>query len=131
MRFERGGKGKYWIPKPGDTNSRTPLLGGNDGTSRSQSPAKRTANSDDVANYGGAVGDDTLDADDERLYVRAKALEYGDWNVSLNPCSTYHLLTPTVSSHNCSRSIKGNVAKCIAQLVDNINEQESSTANPR
>ena len=27
MRYQRGGKGKYWIPKPGQVNSRTPLLG--------------------------------------------------------------------------------------------------------
>lgn len=28
MRYGRDGKGKYWIPTPGEVNSRTPLLGG-------------------------------------------------------------------------------------------------------
>jgi hypothetical protein len=82
MRFERGGKGKYWIPKPGDANSRTPLLGNGDGPSRSHSPVKQPANSDGAADYGSGANDDDLDPNDERLYERAKALEYGDWNVS-------------------------------------------------
>jgi len=34
MRYERGGKGKYWIPRPGEGNSRTPLLAKNGGSSR-------------------------------------------------------------------------------------------------
>jgi hypothetical protein len=102
MRFERGGKGKYWIPKPGDANSRTPLLGNGDGPSRSHSPVKRPANGDGVANYGATPEDDNLDPDDERLYERAKALEYGDWNVSSCAQFVVYWLTSTVSCNHRS-----------------------------
>ena len=39
MRYERGGKGKYWIPKPGEATARTPLLS-SDSRPRSLSPSK-------------------------------------------------------------------------------------------
>jgi hypothetical protein len=106
MRYERGGKGKYWIPKPGESNSRTPLLSSSDRPSRSHSPVKKPVNGDRVANYGGAEQDDNLDSDDERLYVRAKALEYGDWNVSLVPAFIHLCLLlqyPVITAHEASR----------------------------
>lgn len=82
MRYERGGKGKYWIPKPGEVNSRTPLIGNGDGPSRSRSPTKGTQH-DGAMDYGGGGGDDeTLDPVEEDLYERARKLEFGDWNVS-------------------------------------------------
>lgn len=74
MRYERGGKAKYWIPKPGEVNSRTPLLAGDD-HSRRVSAAER---------YRGYtnIEETTLDDEDERLFANARALEFGDWNVS-------------------------------------------------
>ena len=83
MRYERGGKGKYWIPKPGEVNSRTPLL------ATDQQLAARgmipTHHSTTEGVQSGKVGHDLepieLDEDDESLYANAKALEFGDWHV--------------------------------------------------
>lgn len=81
MRYERGGKGKYWIPKPGDVNSRTPLLGASSGPSRaatmSSSDGARPRYEDDGLEIGEAI----LDQEDEKLFSDAKAMEFGDWNV--------------------------------------------------
>lgn len=81
MRYERGGKGKYWIPKPGEVNSRTPLLG--------NPPVPRNAATMTSAREGTQQYDDrdpevnqeNLDPEDEALFADAKALEFGDWNV--------------------------------------------------
>lgn len=70
MRYERGGKAKYWLPSPGEINENTSLLNG--GSSRERA---------DLAT--GALDEDpTLDDDMEGLYQKAKRLEFGDWNVS-------------------------------------------------
>ena len=88
MRYERGGKGKYWIPKPGEANARTPLLGkAGPGESRAISPSTAAPSGRD---YAGRVTDNIepleIDKDEERLYENARALEFGDWNVgSFNP----------------------------------------------
>ena len=82
MRYERGGKGKYWIPKPGEVNSHTPLLGGKAGPSRARTVSPSVT--------GGKINDERgsddineakIDPQDERLFTRARALEFGDWNV--------------------------------------------------
>ncbi|PYH94215.1 PF03619 domain protein [Aspergillus ellipticus CBS 707.79] len=75
MRYERGGKAKYWIPKPGETNSRTPLLAGyeSSGRDRRSSTLSRFRSNSDIQ-------ETTLDEDDERLFTNARALEFGDWN---------------------------------------------------
>ncbi|RAK96396.1 OSTA/TMEM184 family protein [Aspergillus ibericus CBS 121593] len=75
MRYERGGKAKYWIPKPGEVNSRTPLLSGSEGSSRDRrsSMLSRFRSHSDI-------DETTLDDDDERLFTNARALEFGDWN---------------------------------------------------
>ena len=82
MRYERNGKGKYWIPRPGEVNSRTPLLGGKAGPSRirSISPKKSHGTLDDERGSDD-VEEAKIDAMDERLFASAKALEFGDWNV--------------------------------------------------
>lgn len=90
MRYARGGKGKYWIPQPGKTNSKTPLLQATDDHLHAPSSPERHE-SDTSASYGAMTTeiaqDPSLNADDEELYANAKALEFGDWNV----CSiSYH-----------------------------------------
>ncbi|KAN0104419.1 DUF300 domain containing protein [Hyaloscypha variabilis] len=91
MRYERGGKGKYWIPKPGDANARTPLLS-SDSRPRSLSPSKPKQNDAQYLGYGnGSVDELDLDPDEEDLYDRARALEYGDWNY------------PVITAHEVSR----------------------------
>jgi Organic solute transporter Ostalpha len=79
MRYERGGKGKYWIPKPHQVNSRTPLLS-SAGTSNGE---HRARSSSQALDYRAASPDAevAIDAEDERLYTSARALEFGDWNV--------------------------------------------------
>lgn len=83
LRYERGGKGKYWIPKP---TSRTGLLNspGPSGRESPMSPgeAERGPNRWRGADYG-AMEEVEIDEDDEKLYSHARALEYGDYNVGL------------------------------------------------
>ena len=77
MRYERGGKGKYWLPKPGEINTTTPLLHSNGETSRSR-PDQMNENAH------GTFDEPEIDADEDRLYEMARELEFGDWNVSVN-----------------------------------------------
>lgn len=91
MRYERGGKGKYWIPKPGQASEREPLL--NKVTSsraRAMSPGPHKALSGEGAKYGtpDTVDEPELDNDEERLYRNARELEFGDWNVSVHHVHT-------------------------------------------
>lgn len=81
MRYERHGKGKYWLPQPGEISSRTPLLGGKSGPSyaKATSPSGRLL--DDEREYN-TLEDDQIDPEDERLFESARVLEFGDWNVS-------------------------------------------------
>jgi len=72
MRYERGGKAKYWIPRPDEINQTTPLLGGNGGPSRRNGSESPHTNAQDEL---------ILDPDEEALYENARKLEYGDWNV--------------------------------------------------
>ena len=85
MRYERGGKGKYWIPRPGEINSRTPLLGGKSGpnAARAISPSVTNGKINDERGTN-QVDEDNIDPEDERLFASAKILEFGDWNVSLS-----------------------------------------------
>ncbi len=92
MRYERGGKGKYWLPRPDEINQTTPLLGANGGPSRRNGSLSPHTDSHE---------EPILDPDEEVLYESAKKLEYGDWNVSRCPLSllhgcqlTLHLLVP-------------------------------------
>ncbi|KAE8355296.1 organic solute transporter Ostalpha-domain-containing protein [Aspergillus coremiiformis] len=72
MRYERGGKGKYWIPKPGEINSRTPLLSGTESSRRGSLVDRFRSHCE--------VEESTLDEGDEQLFLKARALEFGDWN---------------------------------------------------
>ena len=87
MRYERGGKGKYWIPKP-QANARTPLLP-KDGSSRLAPEAHGPAHAYRAASPDFEIG---IDAEDERLYTNARALEFGDWNY------------PVITAHEATRA---------------------------
>lgn len=82
MRYERGGKGKYWIPRPGEANSRTPLLAGSPTAHHQSSSASRVGTTIDRFRSYGDLEETVLDEEDEHLFVNARALEFGDWNVS-------------------------------------------------
>lgn len=101
MRYERGGKGKYWLPDP-QQEGRKPLLDpSRNGAGASASTAKYGALSehDDDEPY--------LSADDERLYDDAKQLEFGDWNVSIatlfKPSHSHALQYPVITAHTATR----------------------------
>lgn len=105
MRYERGGKGKYWIPKPGEINSRTPLLGGSAGPSRAATMSTSKRGRDLHEDAGSDEADEAkLDAEDERLFTTAKALEFGDWNVGCLYILSQSSATEksTVPGHYCS-----------------------------
>ncbi len=114
MRYERGGKGKYWIPKPGEVNSRTPLLSAVPGQSRAGTmSSSKGGRSQPTDNVHDEFHDATLDAEDERLFTTAKALEFGDWNVRLPaPRSLGIAEFGTVPCHNCSRASCRTVVRC-------------------
>lgn len=78
MRYERGGKGKYWLPKPGEINATSPSeihvtspLLGKPSSSRGNTWGDQT---------NGTFDEPELDDEEERLYSSARELEYGDWN---------------------------------------------------
>lgn len=76
MRYERGGKGKYWLPRPGEISATSPLLGSNGEGSSSRQDWQQD----------GAMGtfeEPQIDPDEENLYDQARQLEFGDWNVSV------------------------------------------------
>jgi hypothetical protein len=72
MRYERGGQGKYWIPKPAEINAETPLLGAPGGSNR---------RSESLSPHHLGPEELVLDPDEEILYDKARKLEHGDWNV--------------------------------------------------
>ncbi|KOS43659.1 hypothetical protein ACN38_g5435 [Penicillium nordicum] len=79
MRYERGGKAKYWIPKPGEANSRTPLLGG-EHTERGPRSERASQPSRERYRSYSDIDETAMDDEDERLFLNARALEFGDWN---------------------------------------------------
>ncbi|KAJ5496038.1 Transmembrane protein [Penicillium diatomitis] len=84
MRYERGGKAKYWIPRPGEAskaveaNMRTPLLSGGTSDRRSPSDSQSRPSIERFRTYSEV--EVTLDDDDEQIFNQARALEFGDWN---------------------------------------------------
>ncbi|KZZ97744.1 DUF300 domain-containing protein [Ascosphaera apis ARSEF 7405] len=89
MRYERGGRAKYWIPTPGQRpDPRIPLLS----DSRRQSAI-------DIDPF-------EIDRDDERLFARARELEFGDWNYPVITATMAPLESGVGSSgRRCRRSI--------------------------
>lgn len=89
MRYQRGGKGKYWIPKPGEASARTPLLGGNSGPSGHRTPPAPNGQQDSRSYmYSPDFDDEGLDPDEENLYTLARKLEFGDWNYPVITANT-------------------------------------------
>lgn len=113
MRYERGGKGKYWIPKPG-TDSRTPLLGSFVSSSRARAMSPGAHRALDAAKKYGSTEDDMedpeLNPEDERLFTNARALEFGDWNVS---CLFISLLVDTYSCISGDSPVHSNAERNI------------------
>jgi hypothetical protein len=81
MRYERGGKGKYWVPQV-EHNHRKPLLGSS--AARTMSPGAIHHPGKSKSQGYGTTDNETedlnLNPEDERLYDSARGLEFGDWN---------------------------------------------------
>lgn len=99
MRYERGGRGKYWIPAPG-SDAKQPLLArwAPDSHARTMSPGNgrhpsRSPSQSGTKGYGTQEEPEEpeLDSEEERLYQNARALEFGDWNY------------PVINTHYASR----------------------------
>lgn len=86
MRYERGGRGKYWLPETARPDVNTPLLPKlASSRARAMSPGKKkapdhTSSSGASSTTSDELGDPTLDAEEESLYRNARTLEFGDWN---------------------------------------------------
>ncbi|QIX00691.1 hypothetical protein AMS68_006208 [Peltaster fructicola] len=95
MRYERDGRGKYWIPSP-NTDAKQPLLSRFvDSHARTMSPGGGKARSEqsDTPHYGTSDEPEspTLDKDEEAMYDDARTFEFGDW------------LYPVINTHYASR----------------------------
>ncbi|KAH7371403.1 organic solute transporter Ostalpha-domain-containing protein [Pyrenochaeta sp. MPI-SDFR-AT-0127] len=122
MRYERGGKGKYWIPKPGKGSEREPLLSKvTSSRARAMSPGPHRALDGTGAKYGTPdhVEDPTLDAEDERLFDNARALEFGDWNY------------PVIEAHRASREDRLYANPSILTASTNRNLLQPTRENER
>lgn len=111
MRYERGGRGKYWLPNPHEINEHTSLLqGGESSRERSQSRTNGTLDFDEPS----------LDPGEEDLYKKAKKMEFGDWNVSTYPDSSCridrHTDLPLVPSHHGQQALPRPLDNTTTQL---------------
>ncbi|EKV06473.1 hypothetical protein PDIG_69860 [Penicillium digitatum PHI26] len=79
MRYERGGKAKYWIPKPGEANVRTPLLRG-ERNERGPRTERASQSSRERFRSFSDIDETVIDNEDEQLFIAARSLEFGDWN---------------------------------------------------
>jgi len=126
MRYERGGRGKYWLPDPG-ADAKTPLLpkiagsrartmspGGGGHAEGSKSPSPSGA-----MRYGGGpeIEEQALDPEEERLYTSARALEFGDWNY------------PVINTHYASRDDRMRAEPNIITASTNRNLLQPTQAN--
>ncbi len=112
MRYERGGKGKYWIPSPdrvnaSEVNPYTPLLGGSNGGGQSSAgPSRNNSRSQESI-----IFETTLDPEMEQLFDQARQLEYGDWNVRASLFLLPSLAVPFVVA-NFGRIVSSHPGEC-------------------
>ena len=94
MRYERDGRGKYWIPSSEGANAKQPLLSRwADSHARTMSPGGSQSRSSSYhRGYGTHKPEEPeMDPEEERLYTNARALDFGDWNY------------PVINTHYASR----------------------------
>lgn len=105
LRYERGGKAKYWVPQP---TSRTGLLSGPGPSNLDRSISPGSAeNGENRAwkggNYG-AMEETDLHEEDEKLYESARSLEFGDYNYPVitanRPYANHRCGYPQLSQDN-------------------------------
>ena len=139
MRYGRDGKGKYWIPTPGEVNSRTPLLGDNIKQGRSANFVDPKQGSIENGGSVEEVENTKLDAEEERLYSSARALEHGDWNY---PVITAHIpatdrwfssdpdIITTATNRNLLQPTRGNKARRISRLDKDHSKGKHRESSP-
>ncbi|KAJ5189167.1 Organic solute transporter Ost-alpha [Penicillium cf. griseofulvum] len=106
MRYERGGKAKYWIPRPGEANSRTPLLLGGEPSERVPRSERASQASRERFRSYSEIDETAMDDEDERLFLNARALEFGDWNypvITANEVPRDQRLPPTRRTQDSNR----------------------------
>ena len=138
MRYERGGKGKYWIPKPGQGSEHEPLLSKvTSSRARAMSPGPHKALKGEGAKYGtpDVVSEPELDDEEERLYGNARELEFGDWNVSVHDARVVPGLTqlqyPVIEAHRPSREDRMYADPSILTASTNRNLLQPTKENKR
>ncbi|ORY10042.1 organic solute transporter Ostalpha-domain-containing protein [Clohesyomyces aquaticus] len=104
MRYERGGKGKYWIPRPGQHENEPLLSKVSSSRARTMSPGAHRALSS--SKYGSTEQDEdpTLNPEDERLFDNARALEFGDWNAH-RPSRENRFASPNIVTASTNRNL--------------------------
>ncbi|KAF2193290.1 DUF300-domain-containing protein [Zopfia rhizophila CBS 207.26] len=119
MRYERGGKGKYWIPKPGQHEHEPLLSKVKSSRARTMSPGAHRAL--EAAKYGTTEsdGEPTLNPEDERLFDNARALEFGDWNY------------PVIEAHRATRESRLYSSPAIVTASTNRNLLQPTKENKR
>ncbi|KAF2004557.1 DUF300-domain-containing protein [Amniculicola lignicola CBS 123094] len=119
MRYERGGKGKYWIPKPGDSENQPLLSKVTSSRARTMSPGAHRAL--DYNHYGSTEEDEdpTLNPEDERLFENARTLEFGDWNY------------PVIEAHRATRENRMYSEPSIVTASTNRNLLQPTKENKR
>jgi hypothetical protein len=138
MRYERNGKGKYWIPKPGQSSEHEPLLKKvSHGRARAMSPGPHRALEGQGGKYGtpDQVEEPNLEPEDERLFENARALEFGDWNVSSRLCLIDTPLTqtqyPVIEAHRARREDRFTTEPPIITASTNRNFLQPTADNKR
>jgi hypothetical protein len=120
MRYERGGRGKYWIPAPGE-DAKQPLLSrlGAQSHARTMSPGNgrhpsRSPSHAGTKGYGTyeEPEEPELDNEEERLYQKARSLEFGDWNY---PVINTHYATQEDRLHADPRMLSASTNRAILQ----------------
>lgn len=125
MRYERGGRGKYWIPASEPANAKQPLLSRlADSHARTMSPGNRkddSRSSSHVKGYGTNAEpvEPDLDSQDERLYSSARDLEFGDWNY------------PVINTHYATRDDQLRADPNMLSGTTNRNILQPTAANRR
>jgi hypothetical protein len=121
MRYERGGRGKYWIPSHGGPDIKQPLLSrwAHDSHARTMSPSNgkhpsRSPSHNGTKGYGTheEPEEPVLDDEEESMYQNARALEFGDWNY---PVINTHYATAEDRLHADPNMLSSSTNRAILQ----------------
>ena len=130
MRYDRTGKRKYWIPKPGQVSSRTPLLNDDAESSDSGGRHHRYSHGTMEDSIHPDLDFGTINPEDERLYNSARALEFGDWNVSLFIRDASFSKMSVVSCCHGSCAFARTLDTTKRRSLINVYEPESTSTKP-